>query len=450
MKTLQKKFLNRAIWSCALRSVTLAALIFSAGTACATPYLLVDADTGAVLSSEDASKPWYPASLTKLMTVYVALSAVRDGHISLQAPLKISLTANRMPPSKMGFRPGTEVTLDNALKMLMVKSANDIAVAIAEGISGSVDQFANEMNKQASKLGLVNSHFVNPNGLPNPQHVSSARDMAVLARALLQEFPDQTGLYDIGAIELDGTTIPTHNGLLGRYPGADGMKTGFTCAAGFNVVASATQNGRKLIVVVLGAKSAKIRTEKAASLFNAGFAGSSSGSQLDNLPAGSGLPPDMRPIACGKRSKTAILEAETEDLSAPIAQVQSFFSSAPPQPTNIAALPRPSFTPVPVFVGRASGWVGESLSASNPALKPLPATATAYVQEPVSTQDPASPLKIDPTSKPMILGKQLQTPPVKSKKMAQLAQKVAKTDKPLKNQPSKSWLLPPSRTSPPS
>ena len=220
-------------------------LALGAGSAQATPYLVVDADSGQVLIDNEATAVWYPASLTKLMTVYVALDAVRNGRLTLDTPLIMSLRAARMAPSKMGFRPGTEVTLDNALKMLMVKSPNDVAVMIAEGISGSVEAFADEMNADAQRLGLHELHFVNPNGLHDPGHVSSARDMAIIARALLREFPDHADLFSIGALQLGNQYIANHNGLLGRYPGADGMKTGFTCPAGFNVVASANHGGRQ-------------------------------------------------------------------------------------------------------------------------------------------------------------------------------------------------------------
>ncbi len=249
-----------------------AALTLGAAFAQATPYLVVDADSDQVLMQKEATAPWYPASLTKLMTVYVALSAVRAGKLTLNTPLVMSARAARMPPSKMGFRPGTVVTLDNALKMLMVKSPNDVAVMVAEGVSGSVEAFADDMNAAGQRLGLHESHFVNPNGLHNPAHVSSARDMALIARALLREFPDEANLFDIGAIELGNRYIANHNGLLGRYPGADGMKTGFTCPAGFNIVASANHSGRRLIVVVLGAPTARSRNQEAADLFDRGFA----------------------------------------------------------------------------------------------------------------------------------------------------------------------------------
>src|SRR5580693_9830463 len=248
------------------------ALALFASPVLANPTLVIDANSGQVLIESQPTANWYPASVTKLMTVYVALQAVRAGRMTMDTPFVVSQRAANMPASKMGFRPGTQVTLDNALKMLMVKSPNDVAVMVAEGVSGSVEAFADDMNADAQRLGMHESHFVNPNGLHNPDHVSSARDMAIVARALLREFPDHTDLFSIGALQLGNRYIPNHNGLLGRYPGADGMKTGFTCPAGFNVVASANHSGRRLIVVVLGAPSARTRNQEAADLFDRGFA----------------------------------------------------------------------------------------------------------------------------------------------------------------------------------
>ena len=290
----------------------LAALLALHGAANANPSLVVDADTDQVLIDNQGTQPWYPASLTKLMTTYVALSAVRDGRLTMDTPLVVSPRAARMPASKMGFNPGVEVTLDNALKMLMVKSPNDVAVTVAEGVSGSVEAFADEMNAAAVKLGLHESHFVNPNGLHDPRHVSSARDMAMVARALLMEFPEHDDLYGIGALQLDKEIITNHNGLIGRYPGADGMKTGFTCAAGFNVVASATQSGRRLIAVVLGEPSARKRTIDAAALFDQGFAKYSGMGSLESLAAVGGEAPDEHGEICSRRNAAAIAAAEEE------------------------------------------------------------------------------------------------------------------------------------------
>ena len=352
-----------------------AALALGAASVQATPYLVVDADSDQVLMENEATAPWYPASLTKLMTVYVALDAVRNGKLTLDTPLVMSARAARMPPSKMGFRPGTEVTLDNALKMLMVKSPNDVAVMVAEGVSGSIEAFADDMNADAQRLGLHESHFVNPNGLHNPAHVSSARDMATIARALLREFPDHADLFSIGALQLGRQYILNHNGLLGRYPGADGMKTGFTCPAGFNVVASANHSGRRLIVVVLGAPSARSRNQEAADLFDRGFASGGGGSSLESLPSGSGPAPNMRADVCLHRNAAALAAAEDGGIAQQAEAAAGSAGRAGMLPTPLAALFAPvavhteltyeriRFDPVPVYIGPAPGWKGPVLGA---------------------------------------------------------------------------------------
>lgn len=336
----------------------------------ATPSIVVDVGSGQVLEQEQATTSWYPASLTKLMTVYVALDAVRAGRLSLDTPLMMSPRACRMAPSKMGFKPGAEVTLQNALIMLMVKSANDIAVAIAEGVSGSVEAFADEMNRASASLGMSESHWVNPNGLPDSRQVTSARDLAIVGRALYTQFPDYAGLFNIGAMQLGAKIIPTHNGLLGRYPGADGMKTGFTCPAGFNLVASASRGSRRLIAVVLGAPSAAARTAKAAALLDRAFQSGSAIATLGSLPsAGPTAAPDMRDSVCRNRGKaTADFMAEVEDMTIPIGGaattgiplLDALGGGAQAQVSvkDIARLPRPQFQPVAVFVGRAPGYSG--------------------------------------------------------------------------------------------
>jgi D-alanyl-D-alanine carboxypeptidase len=386
-----------------------AALALGAGSVQATPYLVVDADSDQVLMQNDATAPWYPASLTKLMTVYVALDAVRNGKLTFATPLVMSARAARMPPSKMGFRPGTQVTLDNALKMLMVKSPNDVAVMVAEGVSGSVGAFAADMNADAQRLGMHESHFVNPNGLHNPDHVSSARDMAIVARALLREFPDHADLFSIGAIQLGNRYIPNHNGLLGRYPGADGMKTGFTCPAGFNVVASASHSGRRLIVVVLGAPSARTRNQEAADLFDRGFASGGGAGSPESLPSGSGAARNMRADVCMHRSAAALAAAEDDGASdqtqqgsavgmlpAPLAALLGAPVVAHTELTN----ERIRFDPVPVYIGPAPGWKGPALGAHSTtetaaAAKAAPAdnasTATTTAEGDASPPTPASP-----------------------------------------------------------
>ena len=371
-----------------------------AASATETPYLVADVDSGQVLFEKAATQPWYPASLTKLMTVYVALDAVRAGRLTMDTPFVVSPHAAAMPPTKMGFRPGTEVTLDNALKMLMVQSPNDLAVTIAEDISGSVDDFAAEMNAAAQRLGLHESHFVNPNGLHDPDHVSSARDMAMIARALLTEFPDHTDIYGIGELKLGNRLMRNHNGLIDRYPGADGMKTGFTCPAGWNVVATASHNGRRLVVVVLGAPSAKLRTQEAADLFDRGFAASGSGVALADLPpSASNVPPNMRAEVCLRRPPAAIASAEEESVAEPAGAsstgarsgniVAALLASGQPAHTVISDA-MPKFDPVPVFVGPVAGWNGPVLAARPIAAASLPADAKAYAEKPKGVEQAAN------------------------------------------------------------
>src|SRR5499427_7692107 len=237
----------------------------------AEALLLVEVDSGKVIDEQNATHPWYPASVTKLMTTYVTFKAVRDRRIMLDSVFTVSPNAVAQQPSKMGFKSGTQVTVDNALKMLLVHSANDMAVVLAEGVSGSIEKFSDEMNAAAKQLGMTQSSWVNPNGLPADEQISSARDLAILARALLRDFPEYDMYWSIPAIQLGKKTMRNYNTLIGRYEGADGMKTGFICASGFNLVASATRNGKRLIAVVLGAKSSPYRGAKAAGLLERGF-----------------------------------------------------------------------------------------------------------------------------------------------------------------------------------
>ncbi|MGD9540447.1 D-alanyl-D-alanine carboxypeptidase family protein [Methylocystis sp.] len=382
------------------------ALLISFGAeapARATPSIVIDVSSGAVLSHDQATASWYPASVTKLMTTYVALEAVRQGRITLDTPVMMSPRACREAPSKMGFRAGSEVTLHNALVMLMVKSANDIAVAIAEGVSGSVEAFADEMNRASASLGMTQSVWYNPNGLPDDRQVTSARDLAILGRALYLQFPEHANLFNIGAMRLGKQIIPTHNHLLGRYPGADGMKTGFTCSAGFNLVASATRGGRRLIAVVLGAPNPILRTAKIAALLDRGFQSGAAVASLSSLPSsGPTAAPDMRESVCHHRGPGAAqFMAEIEDASVPVGSgvpLLDALNGAQQQPPRvnakeIAHLPRPRFEPVSVYVGRAPGYVGPVARTRTPGAPVGEQTdLTAYAAQPEPADANASPI----------------------------------------------------------
>src|SRR6202035_3354873 len=208
---------------------------------------------------------------TKLMTLYVTLQAVKQGRITFDSLFTVSRNAMAQGPTKMGYAVGTQVTVDNALKMMMVKSANDMAVLLAEGVDGSVENFADDMTRTAHRIGMTQSNFVNPNGLPDDGQIVSARDLAILARALIREFPQYNSYWHVPAIKYGRRVVRNYNPLLGRYAGADGMKTGFICASGFNLVATAQRDNKRLIAVVLGAPSGAARAMKAAQMLESGF-----------------------------------------------------------------------------------------------------------------------------------------------------------------------------------
>ena len=285
----------------------------------AEAQLLIEAATGKVLHAENATYPWYPASVTKLMTAYTTLRAIKEGRLSFNTLLTVSKNAAAQQPTKMGFKVGTTVTVDNALKMLMVKSANDIAVTIAEGVGGSIEGFADMMNANARRLGMTQSNFVNPNGLPAENHVTSARDLGILARALIREFPEDDFYWHIHSIRYGNRIMHNYNSLIDRYPGADGMKTGFICASGFNVVASATRNGRRLIAIVLGAYSSSVRAQKAAQLLERGFNGNGlawltpSLGTVDQLAPIDAQPPNLREEMCGGHRRKPPAEDNNEE-----------------------------------------------------------------------------------------------------------------------------------------
>jgi D-alanyl-D-alanine carboxypeptidase len=380
------------------------------------PYLVVDASSGQVLLQDEATRPWNPASTTKMMTAFVALRAVKAGRAQMDSPLIASARAASQKPSKLGIRPGQEITLDNALKVMMVKSANDLAVVIAEAIGGSVEDFAQMMNAEARRLGMTESRFYNPHGFHAPGHQTSARDLAVLARALLTEFPEYSEYWGIGAVQVGNRILNNTNGLIGRYAGATGLKTGFVCASGFNLVSTATRGGRTLIVVVLGASSGGDRVVRSAQLLDEGFGSwGGQGFTLATLPrSGYSSAPDMRSQICSGRRRGVVLADDSDyggailspstggDSMATNGSPLSFFSlpnAAPAQRSYAigrsagrAALgPRIGITPVAVYMGRAPGSTAVALGpggrrvaptavASSPSqgtVPGIPASATA-------------------------------------------------------------------------
>lgn len=369
------------------------AVALPAGGALANPVIVADVQSGAVIEAREATTPWYPASLTKLMTTYVVLNAIKAGKISLQTPLVYSARAQLEPPSKMGFQIGQSVTVDDGLKMLMVQSANDIAFLLAEGVSGSVENFVVEMNRTAQLLGMRSTNFVNPNGLPvrpGPDlQRTTARDMALLAAALYRDFPQMAGLFNLDAIKIGDRVLRNHNGLIGRYPGADGMKTGYVCGSGYNVVATATRGGRRLVTVVLGAYSPLERSEIAVDAFERGFAATKAVGTLAGLPSVvAAFPVDLREEMCGKagaktrQARRLLLDAhpwaETLKAKTVVSPVMVYATPAPGQPT-VAAAPSgvdedapAAFAPSP---GTTPAIAGQTVKPGSAKVKSLKAPA---------------------------------------------------------------------------
>lgn len=267
--------------SCALAVLTLcfatSAFAQSAMPAPAPPiigaksYLVIDAQTGKELASLDPDTPLAPASLTKIMTAYVVFTALRQGQIRLEDEVTISEKAWRMPGSRMFVEVGKRVAIEDLLLGMIVQSGNDASVALAEHIAGTEAVFAEMMNQYAMKLGMLSSHFLNATGMPAEGHVTTARDLSTLARAMIEEFPDYYAWHAIKEFTFNDIKQNNRNSLLWRDPSVDGLKTGHTEDAGYCLVSSAERDGMRIISVVLGTSSTKARTDGTQALLNYGF-----------------------------------------------------------------------------------------------------------------------------------------------------------------------------------
>lgn len=254
-----------------LGSSIYAASVPGAPDIAASAHILIDATTNRVLSEDNIDEALAPASLTKMMTSYVAAAEIAAGRFSLDEMVEISVKAWRTPGSKMFIREGTKVLMSDLLQGLIVQSGNDASVAIAEHIAGSEGAFADMMNQHAKALGMNSSHFENATGLPNNNHYTTARDLAVLSRALIADYPEHYKMYSQRSFKFNGIDQPNRNRLLARDRSVDGIKTGFTNAAGYCLVASAVRDDMRLISVVLGTDSDEARMRESQKLLSYGF-----------------------------------------------------------------------------------------------------------------------------------------------------------------------------------
>jgi D-alanyl-D-alanine carboxypeptidase len=302
---------------------SLPVLWLAAAPATAGPTLLFDAADGRILYAEDIDDQWHPASLTKIMTAYLTFEAIKEGRLQLDQKIICSERAFQQSPSKVGLPTGAEMTVETALQALIVKSANDVAMMLAEAVSGNENEFVAKMNATARRLGMTRTTFVNPNGLPAVSQVTTARDLAKLSRAVVSEYPQYASYWSMPSMKFGKLHLASHNGLLKTFNGADGLKTGFICDSGFNVVASATRDGRRLMAVVLGAQTGSDRTIRAASLLEHGFQNYGwkelfNTDTIDSVP----ISPDARSIMSMRQSVVS-WECGTGRRSAKVARKKS-------------------------------------------------------------------------------------------------------------------------------
>jgi D-alanyl-D-alanine carboxypeptidase len=265
--------------------------------------LLIDADNGNVLYELEANQAWYPASLTKLMTLYMAFSALESGQLHLSERLNVSSHAAHQPTSKLGLRPWESISAEDAILSVITRSANDAAVVLGERLGGSESQFAIKMTSTAHSLGMYGSHFMNATGLPHDWQTTTAHDMALLAFKIQRNFPQYYPYFGVDSFYFNGRALRSTNKFVANYPGAEGMKTGYTCGSGYNLVASANQNGKRLIGVILGGKSSSERYQHMFTMMDSGFSDENGGYRSRNINTMDKNPVGMPPyqLSCGHR-----------------------------------------------------------------------------------------------------------------------------------------------------
>ncbi len=265
--------------------------------------IIIDADNGNVLHEVEATQSWYPASLTKLMTLYMTFDALKAGQIHLYDSMTASSHASQQPNSKLGLRRGEHITVEDAILAIITRSANDASVVLAEHLGGTEQNFAANMTEKAHSLSMYNSHFMNATGLPNNWQVSTPRDLAVLAWKAQRNFPEYYHYFAAHSFNFKGTELRGINKFTANYPGAEGMKTGFTCGSGFNLIGAAHQNGKRLIGVVMGGMTSKERYQLMMQKMDTGFASLNSADPARNITTmatgSAGSPPYQ--LDCGNR-----------------------------------------------------------------------------------------------------------------------------------------------------
>jgi D-alanyl-D-alanine carboxypeptidase (penicillin-binding protein 5/6) len=325
---------RRALVALAFSVSALLPMVVSPAQAATEPKyaaIVIDANSGAVLYESRPDSPRYPASITKVMTMYLAFEALAEGRLKLTDTITVSPRAASMAPTKLGLRAGETISVDDALRALAVQSANDMAVAVAEKIGGTEPRFAALMTLRGQELGMTHTRFVNASGLPDSRQLSSARDIAILSRSVMRDYPQYYSYFGTQQFAFRGRTMRNHNGLLGKMPGVDGLKTGYTNASGFNLSASAVRNGRRLIAVVMGGSSTAARDSNVEDLLLTGFDVMARRDRGEKITIASNL---FEPSAAGPVTRPPIGQGDAEQQG-----LQIVLTNNPAKPAPVALRP---------------------------------------------------------------------------------------------------------------
>jgi D-alanyl-D-alanine carboxypeptidase len=362
--------------------------------------ILIDADNGSVLHEENATHSWYPASLTKVMTLYMTFDALKAGQIHLYDTLTASYHASRQPTSKLGLRPGDTLTVEDAILALITRSANDAAVVLAEHLGGTEESFAVKMTTKAHTLGMYDTHFMNATGLPHQWQVTTSRDLVILAWKTMRNFPNYYPYFSAHSFYYKGRELRGINKFTASYPGAEGMKTGFTCGSGYNLISVASQNGKRLIGVIMGGMTSAERYQLMIHMMDDGFA-----NRFDRYPtrnintmttSTAGIPPYQ--LGCGNLAHTTMGSNDNGDSyndQARFTSKSNHVSKAAPHINSRKSVKQANHISRSKASARKAKSVGKSRTASKS--KPVSKSRTASKSKPVSKSKTAS--KAKPVSK---------------------------------------------------
>jgi D-alanyl-D-alanine carboxypeptidase len=367
--------------------------------------IVVDANSGKVMQASDADSPRHPASLTKIMTLYLLFEKLEQGKIKMTTDLPVSSHAASMAPSKLDLKPGETIKVESAIRAIVTKSANDIAVTVAEALGGDESSFAKMMTAKARALGMKNTTYYNASGLPNDQQITTARDQAQLGRAIFERFPSYYRYFSTRAFDFRGKSMRNHNHLLGQVEGVDGIKTGYVNASGFNIVTSAARAGKRVIAVVFGGRTARARDAKVTSLIE---------NNINVASAKRTAPPVAEGVEVAEAAPAPEEKKQTERALRSAAAEPPAASSPAPTPAPVANVPAApalgSTDPIkPVAVKTVTVHAGNMRTASvvpstdHRKLTPAPAS-TATVTNITTVKGETPPLPPPPGAKPGVLG----------------------------------------------